>query len=151
MNTSRVVSLWINTQQEEAIKDLFQQNGWEYNLAQEWSTSIVQRCSLPRNDIDQEADTDSIPPPPLHSQCHDEECSYCFCGPCVTSVTFQQLCWPQQHMPHAANSRIRKQIYRKFWGLMANLGLWKDDRYLHRKLMHYQGIPDMHILHGLQL
>ena len=35
--------------------------------------------------------------------------------------------------PHPANDEKRHRLYRLFWRLLKDLGLWRDDEYIQRK------------------
>ena len=35
--------------------------------------------------------------------------------------------------PHPANAEKRHCLYYKFWGLLQDLGVWRDETYLERK------------------
>ena len=53
-----------------------------------------------------------------------EECIFCFCSPCVTSVRQQRLGHGQG--AHKGNSGIRTKLYRKFWSMR---GVWRHPLY----------------------
>ena len=46
----------------------------------------------------------------------DEECVFCFCSPCVTSVRQQWLGHGQD--AHKRNSGIKKKLYTQFWSML---------------------------------
>ena len=35
--------------------------------------------------------------------------------------------------PHPANTNKRHRLYRKFWGVLKDLGVWGEEEYLRRK------------------
>ena len=53
----------------------------------------------------------------------DEECVFCFCSPCVTSVRQQWLGHGQD--AHKRNSGIRKKLYRTFLSMLNTLLAWR--------------------------
>jgi len=62
------------------------------------------------------------------------ECSECFCSPCITNDKNKQLWWPSRNSdPHPGTAPQRKQLYQRFWAMMANCGAWCDDRYVAKK------------------
>ena len=52
-----------------------------------------------------------------------EECVFCFCSPCVTSVRQQWLRCEQD--ARKRNSGIRKKLDRKFWSMLNKRGAWR--------------------------
>ena len=50
----------------------------------------------------------------------------------VTQV-LTYLCLRGSCSPHPANDEKRYVLYKKFWGLLNDVGLWKDNDYLSRK------------------
>ena len=52
-----------------------------------------------------------------------EECVFCFCSPCVTSVRQKWLRCGQN--ARKRNSRIRKKLDRKFWSMLNKRGAWR--------------------------
>jgi hypothetical protein len=67
----------------------------------------------------------------LSREVHNE-CEHCLASPCVTQVT--QSWFGKQHGPRAGNNTIRKQKYKLFWKMLDDRGLWKDNRYIRRKM-----------------
>ena len=61
----------------------------------------------------------------------ENHCCHCLCKPCV--VAFPPDFLRGSCSPHPANSEVRYVLYRKFWGLLKDLGVWKDEEYLSRK------------------
>ena len=60
------------------------------------------------------------------------ECEHCLQDPCITGHQHDFL-GPGQP-PSDLNSCIRKNIYRRYWKVMQNVGGWTDPRYLRRKV-----------------
>ena len=58
-------------------------------------------------------------------------CSYCLCSPCVIALPPDFL--RGSCSPHPANCEKRYTLYRKFWGLLNDLEVWKDEEYLSKK------------------
>ena len=58
-------------------------------------------------------------------------CPHCLCAPCVIALPPDWL--RGQCDPHDANAEKRCLFYRKFWGLLRDLGLWDDPEYVRRK------------------
>ena len=59
-------------------------------------------------------------------------CRFCFLSPCI--ITHRQLWLPDQPaQPHARNSELRKQKYKKFWKIMDLNGGWKHQKYIRKK------------------
>ncbi|KAI8493080.1 Neurexophilin [Branchiostoma belcheri] len=61
-----------------------------------------------------------------------EECRYCLCRPCITTPV---PLWLVGQAACVDNAAIRRDMYKNFWGMMANLmpSPWNDPRYLARK------------------
>ena len=59
------------------------------------------------------------------------QCPHCFCEPCVISLPPDFL--RGSCSPHPANDEKRHRLYRMFWRLLKDLGLWADEEYLARK------------------
>lgn len=64
---------------------------------------------------------------------HDSDNHYpsCLCTPCVIALPPDFL--KRSCDPHPANNEKWYQLYRKFWGLLSSLGVWRDEEYLCRK------------------
>ena len=58
-------------------------------------------------------------------------CSYCLCHPCVNVIPLDFLVGTCG--PHPANDEKSHRLYRKFWKLLLDLGVWNDEDYLRRK------------------
>ncbi|CAC5388302.1 unnamed protein product [Mytilus coruscus] len=61
------------------------------------------------------------------------KCPFCLVGPCVI-ISNSSAPWigPGQ-LPSPENSGIRKEIYKRFWKIVDNLGVWYTEEYLDRK------------------
>ena len=136
MASSKRIALDITPDQEAHIRKLYADQGWEY------APGSVPCCDHvchnegnnghdEGNDLDHPAPQE--PGPALPHNREGLECPHCYCTPCVTSDQFAQQWWPAERPPHNKNHGARKAIYKRFWGFMANLGLWKDQRYMRRK------------------
>ena len=66
--------------------------------------------------------------PVLRGQNH---CRHCLCAPCVIQLPPDFL--RGSASPHPANDEKRHRLYRLFWRLLNDMGLWRDDEYLQRK------------------
>ena len=62
-----------------------------------------------------------------------DECVFCFCSPCVTSVRQQWLQHGQDD--HKRNSTIRKNLYRNFWSMLNTCGAWQHPLYVCKKVI----------------
>jgi hypothetical protein len=60
-----------------------------------------------------------------------DHCRYCLCAPCVIQLPPDFL--RGSASPHPANDEKRYRLYRLFWKLLSDVGLWCDDEYLQRK------------------
>lgn len=58
-------------------------------------------------------------------------CSDCFCNPCIVRQGHVKIGAGQNASPK--NRGLRKMYYKMFWACLANLGVWRDPRYLSRK------------------
>lgn len=68
------------------------------------------------------------PPPDLGGDGH---CPHCLFAPCI--VTTPPDFMTGQSGPHIRNNTHRYRLYRQFWKVLKELGLWNDSRYLDRK------------------
>ena len=59
------------------------------------------------------------------------DCPHCLCAPCVIALPpdFLRGCCG----PHPANDEKRYRLYRLFWRLLKDLGVWRDEEYMKRK------------------
>ena len=60
-------------------------------------------------------------------------CQYCLCAPCVIRFPPPPEFLRGSCCPHPANAEKRYTLYRKFWGLLKDLGVWRDESYLIKK------------------
>ena len=60
-------------------------------------------------------------------------CPHCFCSPCVTSRPLTFLVG--RAAEDARNAHKRYPLYRKFWRVLNDLGVWRHDQYLARKAL----------------
>ena len=58
-------------------------------------------------------------------------CPHCFCSPCVIVLPPDFLVGSST--PHLRNQTKRFSLYKRFWGLLKDLGLWRYPQYLERK------------------
>ncbi len=61
----------------------------------------------------------------------EECCPHCLCGPCVIALPPDFLIGACG--AHPANDEKRHRLYRKFWRLLQDVGLWGHEEYLQRK------------------
>ena len=61
----------------------------------------------------------------------DGSCPHCLCAPCVIAKPPSFLAGSA--MPALGNMTKRFSLYRKFWQLLKELGLWQCETYLQRK------------------
>ena len=71
---------------------------------------------------------DDRAPPELNG---DGCCIHCLFSPCIVSTPPSFV--NGQSGPHARNNQHRYRLYRCFWKVLKELGLWRDSRYLARK------------------
>lgn len=66
-------------------------------------------------------------------QLQEDSCPYCFLSPCITTSN-QNAPWigPGQNAC-VENSGIRKNIYKRFWKCIGNLGGWDLPQYTEKK------------------
>ena len=63
-----------------------------------------------------------------------EECSDCYCAPCITHEGNRQMWWPDSNEDAKhANASQKKRLYQRFWAMLYNCGAWQDPRYLRKK------------------
>ena len=106
------------------------QNVHEINAST--SNSLPQSSDQPGNNNDGNGDDNGDDGGDSDSGDAETGCSFCFLSPCV--VTHRQSWLPDQPaLPHARNSELRKQKYRKFWKLMDLNGGWRHDKYIRKK------------------
>ena len=71
---------------------------------------------------------DDHPPPDLQGEGH---CIHCLFLPCIVSRPPSFV--TGQSGPHARNNQHRYRLYRCFWKVLKELGLWRNPQYLSRK------------------
>ena len=59
-------------------------------------------------------------------------CGECLCAPCVIAAPPSYL--KGSCGPHPANDNKRWELYKKFWGTLKDLGVWKAEEYLQKKI-----------------
>ena len=119
-------TITLTQEQKDRIISVFHEENWDLDLV-----LVNEDAEMVCDD----AECESVPEgPPVPQAMEGEECPHCLCTPCVTDhQVYLQLWWPDHRPPHNRNSKARKVTYKKFWGLMSNLGLWNDPRYVQRK------------------
>lgn len=114
-------------EQKDAIKNLFQEKGWDYEKCHESNAAGVSDSFDPHD----------VAPGyviPQSSDPHDLECLHCFCTPCITDDQRRQAWWPQNPaVPHVLNSQDRKKCYKSFWTMIWQRAAFRDVRYRQRK------------------
>ena len=63
----------------------------------------------------------------------DDKCPHCLCTPCVVSTSPSFL--EGRAAPDDRNAHKRFPLYRKFWRVMNELGVWRHEEYLARKVL----------------
>ena len=66
--------------------------------------------------------------PSLRGEAH---CPHCLCSPCTIILPPDFLIGSCD--AHPANAEKRHDLYRQFWRLLSDLGVWRDPEYLMRK------------------
>ena len=66
--------------------------------------------------------------PVLHGLNH---CHECLCSPCIVQLPPDFL--RGSCGPHPANANKRFRLYKLFWGLLKDVGVWRAEEYLRRK------------------
>ena len=69
--------------------------------------------------------------PNVPTLCGSNYCAHCLCSPCVIQLPPDFLRGAAG--PHSANDEKRHRLYRMFWRVLRDLGLWRDNEYLQRK------------------
>ena len=62
----------------------------------------------------------------------DDRCIHCLCTPCIVSMPPDFLVGSS--VPHLRNNTKRFKLYKKFWGLLKDIGLWSHPEYVARKV-----------------
>lgn len=116
----------LTEEQKNAIKELFDENEWDYKEI-DWDEEAEHQSSFDPHDVTpgfviKDSTEES-----------DVECPHCFCTPCITDEKRRQAWWPTQPcQPHEANTLDRKKCYKSFWTMMWHREAFKDARYLQR-------------------
>ena len=71
------------------------------------------------------------PPPLIGCGQEDNFCPHCLMCPCVVLKPPEFLRGSSD--AHIRNRQHRFRLYRGFWKMLKDLGVWNDDRYLERK------------------
>ncbi|XP_052249944.1 uncharacterized protein LOC127857542 [Dreissena polymorpha] len=150
---ARKVTLLLTPEQEETIKALFNHNDWEYIEIK--STKVcrkrkAQHVSEATRSVQQPTDSTGNSGPggygdnggdgepggdggdggPGAVQAHGK-CLKCYMNPCVV-IANRHLCGQGQG-PSEYNPPIRKDVYKKFWRVIDNLGGWLIKEYRRKK------------------
>ena len=136
MSEKKLLCLSVTSAEEEAIRDLYVKNGWSISTVtkDEHAKLWIRKAAL-EDEIARTADAAQPAPLPAADPDHpDNECPRCFCKPCCTHDDNRQMWWPIVNgLPHRINRATRLKIYKCFWAMLLNRGVWKDERYVVRK------------------
>ena len=131
---TKVISILVTEEQEEEIKNLFRTRNWNFQTVLHHSMSS-QACGLA---------PEAEPPIASHQDDCDQECSFCFCAPCVTNLRYRQMWWPTRSLvPSVQNRGIRLGLYKKFWACLYNRHYWIEPRYQEKKISAMQEDPKL--------
>lgn len=131
----------INHEQKDAVQQLFERNGWP------WNVEVTDVCGTESSASSKLDDVPRSPPLALSlnwrptfsvsdsRESQSAECEFCFCVPCVTTSRQSWLSTGQS--AHRRNSGIRKKMYRKFWTMLEMRNAWRHPVYLHNKIGCY--------------
>jgi hypothetical protein len=122
--------------QDTAIREIYEKNGWtlycvmkEDHLKMWTKQEEAEDLSLRAAAVAQPA-----PLPAVDINHPDDQCPACFCKPCCTHNDNRQLWWPDVNVPpNRINRSLRLRVYKYFWAMLLNRGVWKQQRYLDRK------------------
>jgi hypothetical protein len=64
----------------------------------------------------------------------DGACPLCFLKPCIVVQNQNATFLGRGNVPSAQNPAIRRDIYKRFWRMIANSGGWHKAEYIHRKI-----------------
>ena len=128
--------LLVSEMQKQVLKEFFNLCQWNFEDAL-CSTSVTVASNTAESDMsdgkddeDGESDSEYIDP-------HDpdaDECRYCYCRPCITDESNQQLWWERQpRIPSQQNRKFRKPCYQRFWAMLMHKQAWQDPRYKAKK------------------
>ena len=73
-------------------------------------------------------------PPILNGTADEPPCPYCHLGPCIISRAPSWLVGSSA--PGLGNLAKRYTLYRKFWRVLRQLGVWSHPLYLNEKVLH---------------
>ena len=73
-------------------------------------------------------------PPILDGTADDPPCPYCHLGPCI--ITRGPSWLVGSSAPSLGNLAKRYGLYRKFWRVLRQLGVWSHPLYLNEKMAH---------------
>ena len=73
-------------------------------------------------------------PPVLNGTEDEPPCPYCHLGPCIISRAPSWLVGSSA--PGLGNLAKRCTLYRKFWRVLRQLGVWSHPLYLNEKMLH---------------
>ena len=63
----------------------------------------------------------------------DNKCPHCLCTPCVVSTSPSFL--EGRAAPDGRNAHKRYPLYHNFWRVLSELGVWRHEEYLARKVL----------------
>ena len=133
--TFSLLCIKVTTAQHEAIRELYYKNNWSLTCVKQDDHVKLWHMEAVLQDVlrDQE-DNESPPLPSVDLNHPDSLCPACLCRPCCTNNDNRQLWWPVVNtLPNPANRTTRLKIYKCFWAMLLNRGVWKDPRYIDRK------------------
>ena len=138
----------INHEQKDAVQQLFESNGWPWNVevtdvCKTESTAHSSRLDdIPRSPLALPLNWRPTFPLPDSRGSESAECEFCFCVPCVT--TSRQSWLGTGQSAHRRNSGIRKKMYRKFWSMLEMRNSWRHPAYLQKKsaVMERDGVDE---------
>ena len=133
-------NLSLSSTQLEAIKNLFKENNWDFNIAENNVDSFINNHDKSFTDLAKTKDMDRLCEIfDSKSKAMDKRCQFCFCSPCITDECNRQSWWStESNEPSGQNSRSRKNCYQRFWGMLANYGVWQSDEYLQKKRYFFE-------------
>ena len=121
-----VLALCVTLEQREVIYAMFQHNGWHVNELDATDSAAESSSNSDGNDTYEEYRIAQNP--------HMDICTYCLCQPCITDVSNKQLWWEEMPtQPAVANSKKRKEHYKRFWTGLLHRGVWENPIYVQRK------------------
>lgn len=127
------ITLKIDRDQELAIRNLFEANGWDFE-----NESKIDDDHTVNNH------TNRIIILPENERI---KCPFCFCQPCVTDEKFRQLWWSDNPKPpEPSNSSIRKDIYKRFWVMLSHRGAWDKEEYIQKRANALDSIRNNNIV-----